>query len=96
MAQATVLMALYESIKTYHWQAWMTAGQAFRLVQLMKLHELDRPGSQNAPEPSSFVQEEKRRVFWMAYFLDHLISMRNNWPITLNEHVVSGFLPISH
>ncbi|CEJ92460.1 hypothetical protein VHEMI08112 [[Torrubiella] hemipterigena] len=95
MAQATVLMALYESMKAHHWQAWMTAGRAFRLVQLMKLHELDRPESKDAREPNSIVQEEKRRVFWMAYFLDHLISMRNDWPITLNEHVICTRLPVA-
>ncbi|OQD91825.1 hypothetical protein PENSOL_c048G06011 [Penicillium solitum] len=37
--------------------------------------------------------EEKRRVFWMSYFLDHVISIRDDWPITLNEHVICTRLP---
>lgn len=66
----------------------MSAGRAFRLVQLMRLHEIDSPTKPPVPEADLIETEEKRRVFWMAYFLDHLLSMRNNWPITLNEHVV--------
>lgn len=88
--QAWILVATYESMRTYHQQAWMSAGRAFRLVQLMRLHEIDSPPN-SARNGSDFIKtEEKRRVFWMAYFLDHLFSMRNNWPITLNEHVVSS------
>ena len=67
----------------------MSAGRAFRLVQLLLLHELDTP-TQIATANESFTErEEKRRVFWVAYFLDHLFSISNNWPVTLNEHVVS-------
>ena len=94
--QAWILIATYESMRTFHRSAWMSAGRAFRLVQLMRLHEIDNPT--NAPvhvpglETELIETEEKRRVFWMAYFLDHLFSMRNNWPVTLNEHVVKPFL----
>lgn len=88
LAQAWILVATYESMRTYHQQAWMSAGRTFRLVQLMRLHEIDIPTKYAASEKDSVETEEKRRVFWMAYFLDHLFSMRNNWPITLNEHVV--------
>lgn len=93
LGQAWVLMATFESMKAYHRQAWMSAGRAFRLVQLMRLHELDQPGTTEEsliPDQDFVEKEEKRRVFWMAYFLDHLFSMRNSWPITLNEHVVSS------
>ena len=86
--QAWILVATYESMRTYHGQAWMSAGRTFRLVQFMRLHEIDLPTKGAIPEADPIETEEKRRVFWMAYFLDHLFSMRNNWPITLNEHVV--------
>lgn len=86
--QAWILIATYESMRTYYQQAWMSAGRAFRLVQLMRLHEIDIPTKDPVPETEFIETEEKRRVFWMAYFLDHLFSMRNNWPVTLNEHVV--------
>ncbi|RSL99811.1 hypothetical protein CEP52_009475 [Fusarium oligoseptatum] len=92
LVQAWVLIAIYESMRTYHQQAWMSAGCSFRLVQAFRFHELDMPVQDNftpPPEVDMFVEtEEKRRVFWMAYFLDHLFSVRNDWPVTLNEHVV--------
>ena len=87
--QAWILVATYESMRSWHRLAWMSAGRAFRLVQLMRLHEIDLPTRDSISETDLVETEEKRRVFWMAYFLDHLFSMRNNWPITLNEHVVS-------
>lgn len=91
--QAWILIATYESMRTFHRSAWMSAGRAFRLVQLMRLHEIDSPTKPPVPEADLVETEEKRRVFWMAYFLDHLLSMRNNWPITLNEHVICTRLP---
>lgn len=92
LAQAWVLVVTFESMRAYHHQAWMSAGRAFRLVQGMRYHNLDRPSDDYLPCPAQtgdYIElEERRRVFWMAYFLDHVISMRDNWPITLNEHVV--------
>uniref|UniRef100_A0A0D2YEY6 Xylanolytic transcriptional activator regulatory domain-containing protein n=1 Tax=Fusarium oxysporum (strain Fo5176) TaxID=660025 RepID=A0A0D2YEY6_FUSOF len=38
--------------------------------------------------------EERRRVFWMAYLLDHLFGMRNDWPVTLSEHMICTKLPV--
>ncbi|KAK9234752.1 fungal-specific transcription factor domain-containing protein [Lipomyces kononenkoae] len=97
LVQGWVLVATYESMRTYHRQAWMSAGRAFRLVQGMRFHEIDSPRNDSAIsscESGDFIEtEEKRRVFWMAYFHDHLLSIRNNWPITLNEHVVCTRLP---
>ncbi|KHN98029.1 citrinin biosynthesis transcriptional activator CtnR [Metarhizium album ARSEF 1941] len=94
LAQAWVLIATYESMRTYNQHAWMSAGHAFRLVQLMRLHEVDSPtnpssGADNDPAAT----EEKRRVFWMAYFVDHLLSMKNNSPTRLSEHVICTRLP---
>ncbi|KAJ5732880.1 fungal-specific transcription factor domain-containing protein [Penicillium manginii] len=94
LAQAWVLVVTFESIRTHHRQAWMSVGRAFRLVQGMRYHEIDRPTDKHHSSPAlcrDFIEaEEMRRVFWMTYFLDHIISMRNDWPITLNEHVVSA------
>ena len=94
LAQAWVLVVIFESMRTYHQQAWMSVGRAFRLVQVMRYHEIDSPqdrkgSSSESSRMGDFTEiEEKRRVFWMAYFLDHVISIRDDWPITLNEHVV--------
>lgn len=92
LGQAWVLVVTFESMRTYHRTAWMSAGRAFRLVQVMRYHEIDNPIDKrgpSSPQCGDFIEvEERRRVFWMAYFLDHIISMRDDWPITLNEHVV--------
>lgn len=102
LAQAWVLVVTFESMRTYHHQAWMSAGRAFRLVQGMRYHNLDRPCDGHLPpsaQSGDFIElEERRRVFWMAYFLDHIISMRDTWPITLNEHVVrdSSLVPSAY
>ncbi|KAL3496345.1 fungal-specific transcription factor domain-containing protein [Aspergillus germanicus] len=98
LAQAWVLVATFESMRTYHRRAWMSVGRAFRLVQAMHYHEIDSPIDRrvmSSQQQGDFIQvEEKRRVFWMAYFLDHIISLRDDWPITLNEHVICTRLPI--
>ncbi|CAI7593856.1 unnamed protein product [Penicillium glandicola] len=97
LAQAWVLVVIFESMRTYHQQAWMSVGRAFRLVQAMRYHEIDSPNDRKGPSSSQMGNiievEERRRVFWMAYFLDHVISIRNDWPITLNEHVICTRLP---
>lgn len=97
IVQAWLLIATYEYMRACHQQAWMSAGCVFRLVQGMRFHELDKTGRTTDrgrdichDECNALVKiEEQRRVFWMAYLLDHLMSLRNDWPITLNEHVVS-------
>ncbi|GLI79437.1 hypothetical protein PoHVEF18_007772 [Penicillium ochrochloron] len=97
LAQAWVLVVTFEYMRTYHRQAWMSAGRAFRLVQAMRYHEIDNPIDKrgpSSPQCGDFIEvEERRRVFWMTYFLDHIISMRDDWPITLNEHVICTRLP---
>ncbi|KAL2838526.1 hypothetical protein BJY01DRAFT_34101 [Aspergillus pseudoustus] len=96
LAQASVLLVTFESMRAYHRRAWMSASRAFRLVQAMHYHEIDIPGDKRGLATGDFIEvEEKRRVFWMAYFLDHVISLRDDWPITLNEHVICTRLPSS-
>ena len=90
--QAWVLLTLYEFMRVSYRRGWMSAGRVFRLVQLMRLYEIDGPGA-TAPSPTCIVSEEKRRTFWMAYLLDRLVSFRSGWPLTLNEQMVSTRLP---
>jgi Fungal specific transcription factor domain len=88
--QAWLLITVYELMRSLHRQAWMSVGRAFRLVQLLRLHELDSRSNVIDPADEGFVEkEEERRAFWLAYFLDHLFGISSNWPITLNELVVS-------
>ena len=92
-AQAWILLAIYEFMQTNYRRGWMSAGRAFRLVQLMRLYGIDVPNSptmqRNAAAQSNWIEmEEKRRTFWMAYILDRFVSMRNEGPLTINEQVV--------
>ncbi|KUI71346.1 hypothetical protein VM1G_07359 [Cytospora mali] len=105
LSLAWVLVALCESMRTLHRQAWMSAGRAIRMVQGLRFHEIDSPknsrkgrrslSAPGTPEVDDFTDiEQRRRIFWMAYFLDHLLSIRNDWPVTLNEHVICTRLPV--
>ncbi|KAF5620125.1 hypothetical protein F52700_11445 [Fusarium sp. NRRL 52700] len=96
-AQSWTLLTVCELMRASYTQAWISAGRMFRMVQGLRYHEIDSPDkshdSQN--DLQHFTRtEEKRRVFWMAYFLDHLFSMRNDWPMTLSEHMICTRLPI--
>jgi hypothetical protein len=62
-------------------------------MKLTSPSTIDKRGP-SSPQCGDFIEvEERRRVFWMTYFLDHVITMRDDWPITLSEHVVSGAIP---
>jgi hypothetical protein len=43
LAQIWVLLTVYGFMQRDYQQGWMSAGHTFRLVQLMRLHEIDRP-----------------------------------------------------
>ncbi|KAK1779815.1 fungal-specific transcription factor domain-containing protein [Copromyces sp. CBS 386.78] len=92
--QAWLLLAFYEFSRTNYKRGWVTAGRAFRLVQLARLHEIDSPERtmlQQGEDP--VVVEERRRTFWVAYCLDRFISLKNQWPLTLMEEVICTHLP---
>ena len=93
-AQAWVLVTIYEFTRVSYRRGWLSAGRLFRLVQLMRIYEIDGPGT-TAPSLDCMVLEEKRRVFWIAYLLDRLVSIPSRWPLTLNEQMVSTRLPAS-
>jgi hypothetical protein len=85
--QAWLLVAFYELARASYRRASISAGRAFRLVQLARLHEVDGPSSAVEDE-DPVAKEERRRTFWVAYCLDRLICMRSRCPITLTEEVV--------
>ncbi|KAL4972119.1 fungal-specific transcription factor domain-containing protein [Aspergillus desertorum] len=90
--QACLLLAIYEFMHSYDRRSWMRAGYAFRLVQLMRLFELDN--TTDVLAPNDWVEvEEKRRTFWVAFCLDRFLSIRNKWPLTLIEHLITSRLP---
>jgi hypothetical protein len=89
--QAWLLIAAYELTRASYRRASISAGRAFRLVQLARLHEID--GVANPVEDEdAVVREEGRRTFWVAYCLDRLICLRSRCPLTLSEEVVSHCL----
>lgn len=94
-AQAWLLLAIYQFTRTTYRKGWMSAGRVIRLVQLMRLYELDSPTeiANQLMEPEWVEVEEKRRTFWMAYTLDRFANIRKGWPITLTEQILTR-LPI--
>ncbi|KAK0620713.1 fungal-specific transcription factor domain-containing protein [Immersiella caudata] len=90
--QAWLLIAHYEFARANYRRGWVSAGRAFRLVQLAKLHEIDSPGNILDCEDPVLV-EERRRTFWVAYCLDRFICMKSRWPLTLIEEVLCTRLP---
>lgn len=88
LAQAWIFLAIYEIMQVNYDRGWLSAGRCFRLVQLMKLYEIDVPNGL-AESGLPYVEvEEGRRTFWMAYSLDRFINLINQMPLTLNEQVV--------
>ena len=93
--QAWLLLAHYESLRVNEWQAMLTAGYAFRLIRMARLHAIDAPEKIAAHitfnyEPSEdwAATEERRQTFWVAYNLDCFLSWRGEWPLTLYEDMV--------
>ncbi|XRM45781.1 hypothetical protein ABZX51_008855 [Aspergillus tubingensis] len=97
--QALLILAVYEFTHHNFRRGWVSAGQGIRLVQLMDLHKLDldkayNTGSHHANNIEDLVcAEEKRRVFWVAYILDRLISLRHESPLTFDERIIATRLP---
>ena len=89
-AQAWLLVAHYEFCYMNFQRAWITMGRAFRVIQLLRLHEIDRqsivPISLCAED--WIILEEQRRTFWVAYTLDHYVNICKNWPLGLQEETV--------
>lgn len=88
LAQARLFLAIYEIMQVNYERGWLSAGRCFRLIQLMKLHEIDVPDGISESGISFGEIEERRRTFWMAYSLDRFINLINKMPLTLNEQVV--------
>ncbi|KAK4464462.1 hypothetical protein QBC42DRAFT_295095 [Cladorrhinum samala] len=91
LAQAWIFIAIYEIMQVHYERGWLSAGRCFRLMQLMKLHEIDAPDGAAAASSQLNLPpveiEERRRTFWMAYTLDRFLNLVNYTPLTLNEQV---------
>ncbi|CAG9952039.1 unnamed protein product [Clonostachys rosea f. rosea IK726] len=90
LVQAWTLLTVCELMRALYGQAWASAGRMFRLLQGLRYHEIDSPRKDPVALEGMIDPirtEEKRRVFWMAFLIDHLLSIRNRWPVTLSEHM---------
>jgi hypothetical protein len=90
--QAWLLLAFYEFMRIDFRRGWMSAGRAFRLIQLMRLHELDLFDiALTIPTMDWVDTEERRRTFWLAYSLDRFVSLSYGCPLTLSEQVMINY-----
>lgn len=92
-SQCWSLLANYEFKMMYFPRAWLSAGRATRLSQMMGLHRQDGIGldvKQCLPPPRDWTErEERRRTFWMAFCQDRYASIGTGWPMTIDEKDVS-------
>ncbi|KAI1763788.1 hypothetical protein GGR53DRAFT_356048 [Hypoxylon sp. FL1150] len=96
---AWLLLAHYEFMCKPYRRAVMTAGHAFRLVQVAFLHQVDvrepsvAPANLGDRADSCWVEaEQKGRTFWIAYCLDRCASLHCACPLTFREDAVRGVL----
>lgn len=90
--QAWALICSYEFKSMYFPRAWISAGRAVRMAQMMNLHKLDGSGldvKQCLAPPRDWVErEERRRTFWMCFNVDRYASIGTGWPMTIDEQDV--------
>lgn len=102
-AQAWTLLAIYElTCQDFH-RGMMSAGRAFRLIQMMRLYELDVPQipstmqleqyqaplTLSGPVQDDWIDiETKRRTFWLAYTIDRFTSMVDGLHMFFDERLV--------
>ncbi|KAF2018832.1 hypothetical protein BU24DRAFT_106022 [Aaosphaeria arxii CBS 175.79] len=95
--QTWVLMSTYEFKQMYFPRAWLSAGRAVRLAQMMQLHRLDGAGldvKQCLPPPKDWTErEERRRTFWMTFCIDRYASIGTGWPVSIDERDILTNLP---
>ncbi|AEO68596.1 uncharacterized protein THITE_23050, partial [Thermothielavioides terrestris NRRL 8126] len=106
-AQAWILVAVYEFVQlpSSFRRAWASVGRAIRLVQLLRLSEMDAgddhdaavldfttPYNGDTDVDVCIEREERRRTFWVAFCLDRFASALSGLPLTLGE-LISTRLP---
>ena len=109
-AQAWLLLAMYEMTCDDYQRGMMSAGKAFRVIQMLRLYEIDGKnplvslttpqdqGQQNMQmqcKDDWVDTETKRRTFWLAYTIDRFTSMVDGLHSFINEPVIRTRLPSS-
>ncbi|KAF2747259.1 hypothetical protein M011DRAFT_467781 [Sporormia fimetaria CBS 119925] len=97
--QAWIILCTFEFKQMYFPRAWLSAGRAVRLAQMMQLHRMDGVGLDVkqclAPCKDWTEREERRRTFWMAFCVDRFASIGTGWPMTIDEQDIMTNLPAS-
>ncbi|KAI5918403.1 putative Zn(II)2Cys6 transcription factor [Camillea tinctor] len=98
--QASILLVLYELTNTdcNYQRGILSAGGAFRLVQMKKLYEIDGSGATHSGSSpggqADWVElESMRRTFWLAYMIDRFASAIDGLPLAFNERQIRTRLP---
>ncbi|GFF57128.1 putative Zn(II)2Cys6 transcription factor [Aspergillus udagawae] len=86
--QALLLVVYYEALRMPQDRYILTAGRAFRLIQISRLHEIDAEPHRGSVRAGLCSRRgAERRTFWAAYFFDRIFSIRHELPHTLHEQV---------
>jgi hypothetical protein len=85
--QAWLLLAIHELMFIDFRRGWITAGHAFRLIQLDWARYINEDRDSECASTQWVEAEQKRRTFWMAYCLDRFMSLRSGSPPTFSEQV---------
>ncbi|KAL4959660.1 putative C6 transcription factor Prf [Aspergillus stella-maris] len=97
--QTWLLIGCYEYKMMFFPRAWLSTGSASRLAVMLGLHRLDGEGlevKQCLPPPRDWTEEEeRRRVFWMAFSVDRYASIGTGWPTCIDERDIMTNLPAS-
>jgi hypothetical protein len=86
--QAWLLLSLYEFLSDFYQRGLVSVGRAFRLVQLMRLHEIDTVPITGGQGDLIDI-ESTRRTFWMAYTIDRFTSVQDSLSLAISEKQVS-------
>ncbi|KAL0261217.1 hypothetical protein SLS55_004913 [Diplodia seriata] len=95
--QTWALICSYEFKSMYFPRAWISAGRAVRMAQMMNLHKMDGSGldvKQCLAPPKDWTErEERRRTFWMCFNVDRYASIGTGWPMAIDEQDIMTNLP---
>ncbi|KAK6856383.1 fungal-specific transcription factor domain-containing protein [Apiospora arundinis] len=92
-AQAWILIAIYEWTSNNYTRSLMSAGRAFRAIQILRLHDLDGTSSLASWTEDWVALESARRTFWVAFTIDCLTAIHGGLPLTFSEQEIRTRLP---
>ncbi|KAK2761926.1 fungal specific transcription factor domain-containing protein [Colletotrichum kahawae] len=86
--QALLLVGQFYYLHPTLWVVWNTVGAAIRLAVELGLHQDPSPEDVDA-----LTLDTRRRTFWVAYAMDHNISVALNMPSCLSDGAINVKFP---